>query len=244
MEAIRIAEIPIEELVGESWEGVLHRLTDDMQPWDIDLTVLANRFREYLDALSQLQFEIPGRMVLACSILLRMKSDDLLAAARPMQRGGLVAEIEDALDDVEDLDLYEPVDPGDVFRLPVVRKPGRQVTLSDLRKALTSAMKVSRRRAERLLRRVEFEEDDEDPFANYEIGGTDFTDRLRALFERIRELLAGRRILSFFRLLQQGTKEERVQRFFEVLHLTAEGQISCSQKDFLGDITIRIEAEA
>jgi len=243
VEAIRIAEIPIEELVGESWEGVLHRLTEDMRPWDIDLAVLANRFRTYLNALNQLQFEIPGRMVLACSILLRMKSDDLLAAARPTQRDGLVSEIEDALDEAEDLDLYEPVDPGDAFQLPVVRKPARQVTVADLQSALRAAMRVSRRRAERLLQRVAFEEDDEDPFANYQIGGTDFTDRLRALFERIREMLAGRRVLSFFRLLQQGTKEERIQRFFEVLHLAAEGQITCSQKEFLGDITICIEPE-
>jgi segregation and condensation protein A len=242
VEAIRIAEIPIEELVGESWEGVLHRLTEDMRPWDIDLTVLAHRFREYLHALQRLQFEIPGRMVLACSILLRMKSDDLLASARPTVRDNLVTEMEDTIEEEDALDLYEPVEP-DEFHLPVVRRPARQVTLSDLRSALRAAMTVSRRRAERLLQRVDFEEED-DPFACYQIGGEDFTDRLRVLFERIRELLSGRRVLSFFRLLQRGDKDERVQRFFEVLHLAAEGQISCAQKEFLGDIDIRIAAGA
>jgi len=88
---------------------------------------------------------------------------------------------------------------------------------------------------------VEFE--DEDPFEQYEIGGTDFTDRLSRLFGRIKDLLSGRRVLSFFRLLDRGDKDERVERFFEILHLASEGEIVCSQDEFLGDIEIRLAAE-
>jgi chromatin segregation and condensation protein Rec8/ScpA/Scc1 (kleisin family) len=238
VETTRIAEIPIEELIGSTWEGVLERLTSDMDPWDIDLAILARRYRDYVQALRELEFEIPGRMVLTCSILLRMKSDDLLAMERPTDRDGLVAELEDAIE--QELEPWEiPSDP-DAFYLPVLRRPRRQVTLLDLRNALAAAMKVSRRRAERLIEQVDL--DAEDPFDNYEIGGTDFADRLRALFERIVDLLSGRRVLSFFRLLDRGDAEERVERFFEVLHLTAEGQISCSQKEFLGDILIQLTA--
>ena len=238
METTRIAEIPIEELIGSTWEGVLERLTSDMDPWDIDLSILARRYRDYVQALRELEFEIPGRMVLTCSILLRMKSDDLLAMERPTDRDGLVAELEDAIE--QELETWEiPSDP-DAFYLPVLRRPRRQVTLLDLRDALAAAMKVSRRRAERLIDQVELE--DVDPFDNFEIGGTDFADRLRTLFDKIVNLLSGRRVLSFFRLLDRGDTEERVQRFFEILHLTAEGQISCSQKEFLGDIVIQLTA--
>jgi chromatin segregation and condensation protein Rec8/ScpA/Scc1 (kleisin family) len=239
VETTRIAEIPIEELIGSTWEGVLERLTSDMDPWDIDLAILARRYRDYVQALRELEFEIPGRMVLTCSILLRMKSDDLLAMERPTDRDGLVAELEDAIE--QELETWEiPSDP-DAFYLPVLRRPRRQVTLLDLRDALAAAMKVSRRRAERMIERADL--DDVDPFDNYEIGGTDFSDRLRVLFEKIVNLLSGRRVLSFFRLLDRGDAGERVERFFEVLHLTAEGQISCSQKEFLGDILIRLTAD-
>ena len=239
MDRLQIADIPIEELVGESWEGVLHRLTDDMDPWDIDLSVLTSRYREYLAALRDMSFEVPGRMVLACSILLRMKSDDLLAASRPIERDGLVAELEDAVDE---FDTWEPpVEPED-FALPVLRRPRRQVTLSDLKTALQSAMKVSRRRAERLIERVEI--DEHDPFEIFEIGGTDFADRLHSLFDKIRNLLTGRRVLSFFRLLDEGDRDERIRRFFEILHLASEGQIVCSQEEFLGDILITLESES
>ena len=239
METTRIAEIPIEELIGSTWEGVLERLTSDMDPWDIDLTILARRYRDYVQALRELEFEVPGRMVLTCSILLRMKSDVLLAMEQATDRDGLVAELEDAIE--QELETWELPDDPDEFYLPVLRRPHRQVTLLDLRNALTAAMKVSRRRAERLIEQVVFDEDD--PFENYEIGGTDFAGRLKALFERIVDLLTGHRVLSFFRLLDRGDKEERVERFFEVLHLAAEGQITCSQKEFLGDILIQLTAD-
>ncbi len=235
---MRIAEIPVERLIGESWEGVLHSLTEDMDPWDIDLTELTRRFREYLNALRELRFEIPGRMVLACSILLRMKSDGLLEEEAPTERDGLVSEIEDAIEQ-EDEPLL-PVEPTE-FALPILRRPRRQVTLLDLRLALKAALDVSRRRAERLIERVE--SDEFDPFEQFEIGGAGFSERLHKIFERIKSLLAGRRVLSFFRLLDRGDKEERIERFFEILHLAADGRISCTQKEFLGDILIRLEQE-
>ncbi|MCX6094359.1 MAG: segregation/condensation protein A [Candidatus Bipolaricaulota bacterium] len=241
MEGLRIAAIPVEELVGQSWEGVLHRLTADMDPWDIDISELARRYRDYLQALRELEFEIPGRMVLTCSILLRMKSDLLLAQERATDRDGLVAELDEAVDEALEVG-NDPVDPGS-FRLPILRAPRRQVTLLDLRTALQGAMTVSRRRAERFIDHVDIE-DEYDPFQAFELGGADFSERLHTLLERIKSLLSGRRVLSFFKLLDKGDKEERVHRFFEVLHLAAEGQISCTQKEFLGDISIRLEAEA
>ncbi len=221
METVRVAEIPIEELIGETWEGVLTQLTSDMDPWNIDVSELARRYRSYLQALQDLSFEIPGRMVLTCSILLRMQSDELLAMEYRTDRDGLVADLEDAIEQ-EEFAWEEPSDP-EAFVLPVLRRPHRQVTLSDLRTALASALKVSRRRAERLIDRVE--EDEFDPFDKFEIGGTDFTDRLQSLLTKIKGFLSGRRVLSFFRLLERGDAEERVERFFEILHLAASGDI-------------------
>lgn len=235
---VRVADIPIEELIGETWEGVLTRLTSDMDPWNIDLSELARRYRAYLHALKENDFEISGRMVLTCSVLLRMKSDELLAMEYRTDRDGLVAELEEAIEQEEFL-WEEPPNPEE-FSLPLLRRPRRQVTLGDLRTALTSALKVSRRRAERLIDYVEI--DDYDPFAGFEIGGNDISDRLQSLLSRIKNFLSGRRVLSFFRLLDKGDKEERVQRFFEILHLAASGDIECSQSEFLGDIIIKLEA--
>jgi hypothetical protein len=43
MSSLDISQVPVEELVGESWEDTLRRLTSDMDPWDIDIGLLAQR---------------------------------------------------------------------------------------------------------------------------------------------------------------------------------------------------------
>ncbi|MBN1858337.1 hypothetical protein JW848_03935 [Candidatus Bipolaricaulota bacterium] len=240
MTDIRGAAVPIEALEGEGWEATLRRLTSDMDPWDIDIRELAQRYREHITTLRMFQFEIPGRMVLTCSILLRMQSDVLLASARPVDQDGLIDELEDVVDDAA-AEWDAPVEP-DEFRLPLRRRPQRRVTLADLRIALSSAMTVRRRRAERLLHQVELE-DAYDPFDAFEIGGNDFGDRLHALFDRIKAVLKGNRVTSFFRLLDRGDRDERIERFFEVLHLASQGRIGCAQEEFLGDILISLEPE-
>ena len=240
MESTRIVEIPIDELIGESWEGTLNQLTADMDPWDIDVAVLARRYRDTIETLNELQFVVPGRMVLTCSILLRMQSDVLLAAARPPERNEVIDELEEVVEEAA-AEWEDPIEPEE-FSLPLLRRPRRQVTLDDLRQAFAAAMHVTHRRAQRWASRVE--EDEVDPFGNYEIGGEDFADRLATLFVKIKKFLSGRRVLSFFRLLEQGDKEERIKRFFEVLHLAAQGRISCTQEEFLGDILIALEEKA
>ncbi len=239
-DAIRIADVPIEALIEESWEGTLERLTVDMDPWDIDVAELARRYRQYIEALRELCFEVSGRMVLTCSILLRMQSDDLLAAARPAERSNLIEELEEAVE--EEAAEWEPVTP-DEFSLPLMRRPHRQVTLSDLRRAFAAALKVSHRRVTRTAERID-DDDDEEVFDHFQIGGENFGDRLHSLFSKIKDLLSGRRRISFFRLLDRGDKEEKIRYFFEILHLDSQGEISCAQEEFLGDITISLPQEA
>lgn len=240
MSSLDISQVPVEELVGESWEDTLRRLTSDMDPWDIDIGLLARRYREYLRALQEMSFVIPGRMVLTCSILLRMKSDILLALGRPADQADLIDELEAAIDEVPPEDAV-PIDHED-FALPLVRRPLRRVTLEDLRWALAGAMKVGRNRAERLIRSVDKEEDD--LFEHFEIGGEDISDRLQSLIGKIKGFLRKTRFVSFFRLLERGDKEERVRRFIEVLHLAAQGEICVTQEEFLGDILISQEEPA
>ncbi len=240
MDDMRQAAFPVEALEDEGWEATLRRLTSDMDPWDIDIRELAQRYRKHVATLRMFWFEVPGRMVLTCSILLRMQSDVLLASARPIDQSNLIDELEDVVDEV-DMEWDAPVEP-DEFRLPLRRRPQRRVTLEDLRVALSAAMIVRRRRADRLLQQVELD-DAYDPFDAFEIGGNDFGDRLRTLFDRIKAILKGNRVTSFFRLLDRGDRDERIERFFEVLHLASQGQIDCTQDEFLGDILISLQPE-
>ena len=102
-------------------------------------------------------------------------------------------------------------------------------------------MKVSFRRGKRHAGRVE--EEKYNLFDDFEFGGQDFGEKLHSLFTKIKNRLSGHRVISFFRLLDRGDKEERISYFFEVLHLMAQGQIACQQEEFLGDITITLPQE-
>jgi chromatin segregation and condensation protein Rec8/ScpA/Scc1 (kleisin family) len=168
-----------------------------------------------------------------------MQSDDLLASQRPTDRNELIEDLEQAIE--EEVDKREaPMEP-DKFYLPLLRRPRRQVTIFDLKKALASAMKVSLRRVRR--REEGIEEERDNLFDDFELGGENYTDKLHSLFGKIKDLLSGRRLISFFRLLDRGDKKERVTCFFQVLHLAAQGEIECRQEEFLGDITIMLAQE-
>ena len=51
---------------------------EHMNPWDIDISLLSQKFLEMLRKLKELDFRISGKMVLASAVLLKMKSDILI----------------------------------------------------------------------------------------------------------------------------------------------------------------------
>ena len=231
MKEQKISGISIAELAETEWKQTLFSLTEGMDPWNIDISELAERYRIYVRSLREFDFEIPGRMVVTCSVLLRIKAEALDIAYK-VDRDKLLEEVEGAVGEEDD---WEPPIAPEQFMMPVRRRPHRQVSVTDLKRAFVDAITVSRRRSTRLSEQV-----DDDPFADYELAGENVYERINSLFTRIKEFLSARRILSFFRLLDRGDKAERVERFLEVLHLDTAGLIRCEQEEFFSDILITI----
>ena len=50
-----------------SWKDIIYKLIEEehMDPWDIDVSMLAQKFLEMLQKLKELDFRISGKMVLA-----------------------------------------------------------------------------------------------------------------------------------------------------------------------------------
>ena len=63
-----------------NWKDLIYNLVreENMDPWDIDVSVLAGKFLEMLSTLKNMDFRIGGKMVLTSSLLLKMKSDHLM----------------------------------------------------------------------------------------------------------------------------------------------------------------------
>ena len=64
-----------------TWQSMIHDAvrTEQMDPWDIDIAVLAARFLEMLKKFKEMDFRISGKIVLAAAILLRIKSYRLVS---------------------------------------------------------------------------------------------------------------------------------------------------------------------
>ena len=63
-----------------SWQAIIYDLinTEQLSPWDIDISLLANRFLERVKELEEANFFVSSKVLLAASLLLRIKSEILL----------------------------------------------------------------------------------------------------------------------------------------------------------------------
>ena len=63
-----------------TWQTLIYELvkTEEMNPWDIDISQLCAKYIEAIQELQEHNFFISGKVVLAASILLKLKSFKLV----------------------------------------------------------------------------------------------------------------------------------------------------------------------
>lgn len=209
------------------WESLFRGLTADLDPWTFDLVDLIGRFRAYV-AERDLEFAVPGRMVLASSVLLRMKSDWV-------KDGGAPPSVADAVEEVaaelaaREADVYIAPE----LRLPLRRAPRARVTVRDLGRALRAALASERRRA---AARPNLSPED----LGFDLEEETFTDRAHRLLQVLVALVNGNRVIPFRAVAENSDPQEQVARLMELLHLDAEGKVRLFQEEFLGEILVEV----
>ena len=71
-------DLPITSIVAKpSWKQVLIELvmTERLDPWNIDIVVVADSFFNYVKKMEKFDFHIPANIILASAILLKYKSN-------------------------------------------------------------------------------------------------------------------------------------------------------------------------
>ena len=63
-----------------TWQTMLYELvrSEEMNPWDINVSLLAQRFLDMLRKLKEMDFRVSGKIILAAAILLKIKSNRLV----------------------------------------------------------------------------------------------------------------------------------------------------------------------
>ncbi len=227
----------IEMMVDQPWEETLDFLTADMAPQEIDIKVLADRYRKYIKEMQEYDLSVPAKAIRICAALLNMKTmamyteeeNQMMDEENPMDfEDGELEENGDQSDDEVELDM------GPELEIPVKNKPQRRMRIGELKDALESALEVHQQREQRQEMRAEMDE-------AFEVDEDDITDKLNSLMDKITSFTSDDEEIHFDNLLEQREREEQIEKFKHVLHLENDEKVRLIQEEFLGDLHVRPE---
>jgi len=68
-----------------TWQSIIYNLIkkDQIDPWNINISLLASKYREKITELQEHSFFISGKVLLASALLLRLKSHKFLTEHIP-----------------------------------------------------------------------------------------------------------------------------------------------------------------
>lgn len=218
-------------IAEQPWEETLEFLTADMPPQEIDIAVLADRYRKYISELQEYDLSIPAKAIRICAALLNMKA---MAVYDPEELEKDEDVEENPMDFEEDEDPVE-LEVGPELEMPVKNKPKRRMRFDELKDALNDALEVQEHREERQEQRIEMDQ-------AFEMDEEDLTDKLDSLMNSIVSFVGSDdEKVEFDALLEQKDREEKIEKFKHVLHLENDEQVRLIQEEFLGDLHVRPE---
>jgi segregation and condensation protein A len=223
---------------------MIHELvsTEQMDPWNLDISKLANKFMLMLKKLKQANFRISGKVVLACALLLKIKSKKLLSED--------IVAFDELMNSTEEYDLLEELesmseDPSMVEkkkeepvlypRIPQPRK--RKVSVYDLVNALEKALEVDERR-KHFIRPQHKVVKPPKKTKDISLILDEMYATVVAHFEK------NDTQLSFLDIIPDDTKQGKVLTFIPLLHLDNSRRIDLLQKKHFGDIWIELVKKA
>jgi len=223
-----IADSGIEILVGLARRG-------EIDPWDVDIVTLTDKYLSELDSLSHRSLPLSGRAIFYGCVLLNMKARRVYEDANPP--------VPDPVDDF--VDEFDEGDPGDwaqvvatqegVLLLHRNRPRTRRITLNDLIDALKRCESEERKRVDSGFA----------PTSAYFIATTHQED-IDADIEMLKSILSRyelsrRRTIGFEEIVSQGMN--RVCAFTALLHMAAHSDIDLVQKTFYKDLAVSIKGD-
>ncbi len=220
-----------------TWKTILYDLvkTEQMDPWDINVTLLTKKYIDVIKKMQEHNFRISGKILLAAAFLLKIKSahlidHDISNLDRLIQQTEEVID-EEFLDELEERQRKEKVTFALVPRNPQPRT--RKMSIHDLVSALQQAM-ATKKRILAQQRPVKFHVPEKK---------IDITQAIRDIFHKITYYAQKDKstTVSFSRLLPpKAEKQEKVYTFIPLLHLENERKIETSQERPFAEIFVKV----
>lgn len=220
------------------WQEIIYDLinTEQLDPWNIDITILSNKYLQKVSELEEADFFVSSKVLLAASLLLRIKSEILL--------NKYIKSIDDILfgrseektpkKELERIELEEEI-PELVPRSPMPRF--KKVTLKELMESLSKAITTENRRIKKAIinKNALRETGISLPKKKFNI-----KDKIQNIIERLTNHFSSSKehkkiTYSEFVGIE---KEKRIEHFSPLLHLENQKKVWLHQEEHFGEIHI------
>ena len=218
------------------WQEIIYDLinTEQLDSWDIDIILLADKYLEKVREIEEADFFISSKVLLAASLFLRIKSEILLNKYIKSIDEILFGKKEGETRSLERIELDEEI-PELISRSPMPRF--KKVTLQELMDSLNKAIATENRRIKReiinqnALRNSSFLI----PKKKFNI-----KNKIKEIYDNLLKHLEyeeKKKKVSFSEFIGDN-KEERIISFLPLLHLECQKKIWLEQETHFGEIHI------
>ena len=233
------------------WQAIIYDLihTEQLDPWDIDLVVLTEKYfekilkieEEFEDEEGISDFYAVSKVLLAASLLLRIKSEFLLNKHIKSIDEVLFGKKEDKKYIMEKIEIDEDDLPILIPKTPLPRS--RRVTLPELMSALNKAINTESRRIKREVAVKRAQKLSEVDFPEFK--RIDLKDRIKHFYARVLTAVKKKSLGPEKHLNKVGysdligvEREEKLASFLPLLHLSNNKKLWLEQENHLEEIWI------
>jgi chromatin segregation and condensation protein Rec8/ScpA/Scc1 (kleisin family) len=209
-----------------TWRELLVELVDSNQldPWNIDIIKVVDSYIEAVKKMRVMDLHIPVNIILAASILLRMKSETIS-----------ILQVEEVPlpEEIAQEGRVAPEVPNLIPRLRL--QPKRKITLGELMDALGDAIKVNERREMIVRQRSE-------P-VNLQIEKEDIDEKIAHTLKLVKENSDREGMTTFGQLSKSFNSIDAIllSLFVPLLFLAHKGQVLLMQEEFFNEIIVKLD---
>ena len=218
------------------WQEIIYDLinTEQLNAWDINIVILTDKYLERIQKIEEADFFVSSKVLLAASLLLKIKSEILLNTYIKSIDEILFGKKEEKKYSMERIELEEEI-PELVLRSPIPRY--KKVTLNELLESLNKAITTENRRIQKIT------------INNNAIRKSSFSlpkrkfstkDKMKEIYQKLFKHLKDDEIkkkISFKELIGED-KEEKIISFLPLLHLENQKKIWLHQEVHFDEIYI------
>ncbi len=214
--------IDIEKLVNDAtWKDILIDLVhkNELDPWNIDIIYVVDKYIEAVKGMKMMDLRVPANIILAASILLRLKSQML--------------KLDEEAEQLEDSRVERPFVTVDALTFRLRLPPKRRIALSELLEALEEAMKLkevreSRSKEEEIIVPIKF------TMVNLE-------DEMNSIYSTLEAHADKSNMITFSQTRRLFSSSDMlINLFVPLLFLYHNSRIELIQESFFGEIIIAL----